>query len=988
MDQLFRELIMFGQQRANERSQQLRQESAFAAFAASHFRHRYQSSSSLATNSSLGACVSSPVPNTLPPIARISPYDFWPRATGTGSVDLGRLIAASATVTGQQSQPASLHGSMSHLAPFTGQPFNQSQQHLQAALSNPLLLQEYAARTGPPSQAGQHSHSHNETGQAAYEAIMQQYQLLFGLQSYIASQHQNQHQHQSQSDLSAPNQAQRNSQSSNSNRSATKRTFSSLANNNFYLNELIRSSRSLLPQDAASIANNLHQAPSKNSSTNQQVNLSTNSSSRNSNHQTSLAGNSSRTSNHHPNILNRNQNINPSGSNSSIHQSQPNPSSSNSSLFDVGTQNELPHQTTTTGGTVAHSAAQFLRGNTHLKSELIMETSHVGSNRNNQNQTNDSNANNNNNNNHNHNNAADDDDEDELDDDLEREDGDNNSNLDEDEDYDECESNIRSCEWIDCPKSNQKFNSLKELVEHVKDHCKSNGKTFACYWNDCSRDQKPFKALYQLNTHMHRHTGRKPHRCRVILPNGTRCDKAYSRSENLKTHYRSHSGEKPYPCQHEGCTKAFSNASDRAKHQNRTHSNQKPYVCWAYPECQKAYTDPSSLRKHIKTVHGTDYYTETKRKRNASRRLNNAGASIVSSNLEESDTSNNALPQFSLQQPNQQHQQRAPLDVINQQMTTSQFPHRLAAQDNRSTRSNSNSPRSMDANNNHISYNSTNQASVSVSANLINQHHSQGPSSNTPPSNNNSPPSDSHLRNNNSNYLQSTSLSNSPHGSTTGNPNGQQYVNTGNANISAFNRTSQEYFSPNSANSSMSGSGGYPNSTPPVVQNQFQSSSQQTNYGMESNQSQFLDYNHRTPLEHSYQQQSQQPQHDIYEFSHLTEESSPSNNCLSNVMQPRASRVGNKQSLSHISGPTSIAPISMNMLNSHAYHGENQVNLASMGQQQQHQPFQQLQFGVDQRMCYSNPLSSSANNHIPLQENSNMSLWFPSSAASSQPEYS
>ena len=51
------------------------------------------------------------------------------------------------------------------------------------------------------------------------------------------------------------------------------------------------------------------------------------------------------------------------------------------------------------------------------------------------------------------------------------------------------------------------------------------------------------------------------------------CNKAYSRLENLKTHLRSHTGEKPYMCEFPGCTKAFSNASDRAKHQNRTHSN-------------------------------------------------------------------------------------------------------------------------------------------------------------------------------------------------------------------------------------------------------------------------------------------------------------------------------------------------------------------------------------------------------------------------------
>jgi len=60
----------------------------------------------------------------------------------------------------------------------------------------------------------------------------------------------------------------------------------------------------------------------------------------------------------------------------------------------------------------------------------------------------------------------------------------------------------------------------------------------------------------------------------ILILQFENCTKAYSRLENLKTHLRSHTGEKPYTCEHPGCSKAFSNASDRAKHQNRTHSSE------------------------------------------------------------------------------------------------------------------------------------------------------------------------------------------------------------------------------------------------------------------------------------------------------------------------------------------------------------------------------------------------------------------------------
>ena len=45
----------------------------------------------------------------------------------------------------------------------------------------------------------------------------------------------------------------------------------------------------------------------------------------------------------------------------------------------------------------------------------------------------------------------------------------------------------------------------------------------------------------------------------------------------------------------------FANSSDRKKH-SHVHTSDKPYVC-KYDGCNKTYTHPSSLRKHMK-LHG------------------------------------------------------------------------------------------------------------------------------------------------------------------------------------------------------------------------------------------------------------------------------------------------------------------------------------------------------------------------------------------------
>ncbi|XP_013911171.1 PREDICTED: zinc finger protein GLIS3 isoform X2 [Thamnophis sirtalis] len=121
--------------------------------------------------------------------------------------------------------------------------------------------------------------------------------------------------------------------------------------------------------------------------------------------------------------------------------------------------------------------------------------------------------------------------------------------LDDDSELDDF-SGKHCCRWIDCSAT---YDQQEELVRHIeKIHIdQRKGEDFTCFWAGCPRRYKPFNARYKLLIHMRVHSGEKPNKC-----------------------------TKPYACQIPGCT--------------------------------KRYTDPSSLRKHVKAHSSKDLQARKK----------------------------------------------------------------------------------------------------------------------------------------------------------------------------------------------------------------------------------------------------------------------------------------------------------------------------------------------------------------------------------------
>ena len=166
------------------------------------------------------------------------------------------------------------------------------------------------------------------------------------------------------------------------------------------------------------------------------------------------------------------------------------------------------------------------------------------------------------------------------------------------------------CPEAGCGKS---YTTQNHLRIHQRSH--TGFKPYVCtYGQGCT---KAFATNYSLKAHSRVHTGDRPYKCseeacgkgfktsgdlqkHLRIHSGVRpfsckdCGKSFTTSNILKVHTRTHTGERPYEC--EECGKAFASRTNLKNHV-RIHSGERPYSC-SYPECERRFTEYSSLFKH------------------------------------------------------------------------------------------------------------------------------------------------------------------------------------------------------------------------------------------------------------------------------------------------------------------------------------------------------------------------------------------------------
>ncbi|KAM7363980.1 uncharacterized protein ACRADG_000685 [Cochliomyia hominivorax] len=146
-----------------------------------------------------------------------------------------------------------------------------------------------------------------------------------------------------------------------------------------------------------------------------------------------------------------------------------------------------------------------------------------------------------------------------------------------------------------CPECRIVVSCSSALRRHMNVHCDE--KPFACF--ECG---KTFVQKEILKRHMQTHTGIKPHQC-------PHCERAFAQRINLTQHINRTHLEEPRIKFHSChlCPKRFNHASGLSRHLT-THSG----ISFQCSECDRAFGDRSSIKRHIVSMHSNVKKDETK----------------------------------------------------------------------------------------------------------------------------------------------------------------------------------------------------------------------------------------------------------------------------------------------------------------------------------------------------------------------------------------
>ena len=146
-----------------------------------------------------------------------------------------------------------------------------------------------------------------------------------------------------------------------------------------------------------------------------------------------------------------------------------------------------------------------------------------------------------------------------------------------------------------CNLCDETYSTKAGLQYHVKvkHHNESGSKVLECDVEGCHYSTKQSASLVAKHkARMHNTNGdTKRHLCNT-------CGKTFYDKKELKEHDIAIHKEKHLPCSY--CDKLYPSEKHREKHENTVHATQLAHQC---DQCPQGYRHPSSLHKHILTMH-------------------------------------------------------------------------------------------------------------------------------------------------------------------------------------------------------------------------------------------------------------------------------------------------------------------------------------------------------------------------------------------------